>query len=480
MSQTVQPATDALEKSATVAPAEQPLSSAQAGTTNSQIGSSSDINADTTRIELEEPSRKRKRVEFAETRHQGGPISHLSEASQLQPEFTGHEAPGRVISANHEVGENNNATETEQEQQHPANHQPSSPTAAIPLESVSSPAHPPTKDLGVGTSKSRKPATKRVSRTTNAVPTSAAEAATQHLSTHEGTGDEEATTGAAPEDVVGANLTASSNDSLQQIVPVANMTTNVVHESAAAAHHDNGNSETGEGPKKKGRTRKASAENRTTSKAPRKRKKKVDVETGGNEDAAATEQPVKKRRRKREVTPEDAEDIEIDPETLTMFELARASKRSSKGGRTSKLERAMESINWEEVAQKRKEKEAEDRAAGLKNAERGVNEKLNQAGDDAQRGPRLKLVNGQMVIDNSSLYVNRHGEAPEGEGLDELEEDDLTARINSHSWIFDNKKDPEERYRSTHKSDPWSLEDTDKFYDALSMWGTDFQIMAAM
>lgn len=273
-------------------------------------------------------------------------------------------------------------------------------------------------------------------------------------------------------------MSQESSGFQEQAAPAANIAD---PEEAVSTAVPGENVDTPAAPQKKGRSRKTTTEKTSATKKPRKPRANLVVPENGDESAASTQQSErpKKRRRKKEPSPE-GKDIEIDPETLTMFELARASKRGSQGGKTSKLERAMENIDWDDVAKKRKEKEVEERAAGIKDSEKGANERLDRAGDESQRGPQLKLVNGQMVLDNSSLFVNRHGEAPEGDDMDELEEDDLTTRINSQSWMYDNKKDPVERFRSSHKSDPWGEADTDKFYDALSMWGTDFQIMAAM
>jgi len=283
------------------------------------------------------------------------------------------------------------------------------------------------------------------------------------------------------EEQTDSTTTAAGTQSEEQAAPVANMSSIGVATNSDSSIVDRLDINLEIGPNKMGRVRKTAMRKSAAPKKARKpRKKPVSDEATEEGDTETLQAKKPKRRgRKREVTPEGAEDIQIDPETMTMFELARASKRGDKGGKTSKLEQAMGNIDWEDVTNKRREKEAEDRAAGIANSRRGVNEKLDQA-DDTQRGPQLKLVNGQMVLDNSSLYVNRHAEAPQDEGMDELEEDDLTTRITSQSWLYDNKKDPQERFRSTHKSDPWSEAETDKFYDALSMWGTDFQIMAAM
>ncbi|KAG5440694.1 hypothetical protein PCK2_000282 [Pneumocystis canis] len=49
-----------------------------------------------------------------------------------------------------------------------------------------------------------------------------------------------------------------------------------------------------------------------------------------------------------------------------------------------------------------------------------------------------------------------------------IEENDLSRKVNSASW------------GKREKSDRWSKEDTLKFYNALSQWGTDFGVICKM
>lgn len=199
---------------------------------------------------------------------------------------------------------------------------------------------------------------------------------------------------------------------------------------------------------------------------------------------ADTAEPVKKRGRQREPTPEDAEDMEIDPASTTLFELTKDKHR----GKKSQLEKAMQGIDWKEVARKRKEADLAIASgeASTTAASGDVAARLDAAAASeasTQRGPQLKIVNGQMVIDNASLVVNggrmAGADMLEG-GYEELEESDLTRRINSQSWLYDNKREPTERCRTANKSDPWTEDETAHFYDALRMFGTDFFIISQM
>jgi len=192
--------------------------------------------------------------------------------------------------------------------------------------------------------------------------------------------------------------------------------------------------------------------------------------------------------RRRAETPSDAEDQEIDPVAVSMFELT----HDLQIGKVSHREKEMRKINWVEVAQRRKQAEEEALAraiAGDANGGGDDDEERQRLADDDERrrenagvsrGPQLRLVNGQMILDTESLVVTNRGNTNNREGGVAEEESDLTKKINSQSWLYDNRREPTERFASTFKSDPWTEEQTDAFYDALRMFGTDFFIISKM
>lgn len=206
------------------------------------------------------------------------------------------------------------------------------------------------------------------------------------------------------------------------------------------------------------------------------------------EDEPTTKTSKRKGRRRRAETPEDAEDQEINPTEVSMFELT----RDVQVGKVSNREREFRKINWVEVAQRRKQAEEEARARAIAgqtgNGEDDDEERRRVAEEEerrrevvgATRGPQLRLVNGQMILDTESLVVTNRATADDRGGGAAEEESDLTKRINSHSWLYDNRREPTERFASTFKSDPWTDEQTDAFYDALRMFGTDFYIISKM
>ena len=163
-----------------------------------------------------------------------------------------------------------------------------------------------------------------------------------------------------------------------------------------------------------------------------------------------------------------------------MFELCADTRQ----GKKSQRETQFENIDWTEVTRLRKQ--ADERARAGQGQEENRDEADRQREAEAReregvvRGPQLKIVNGQMVIDTDSLVIARAPAGPGAEGTDVIEESDLTHNINSQTWLYDNRRDPDERFKWAAKSDPWTDEQTEQFYDALRMFGTDFFIISKM
>ncbi|KAI5272928.1 hypothetical protein E4T47_03871 [Aureobasidium subglaciale] len=218
---------------------------------------------------------------------------------------------------------------------------------------------------------------------------------------------------------------------------------------------------------------------------PRQKKKQAqqiegqDGELGGQDDPA-----------------EDPENHEIDVTETTMFELTK-----DRGlGKASERETKMAAIDWDEVYRKRVA-EAEAIRAGVdpatlnnntrpvENAEGGEgaegepSEETPRAPPAVVTGPRLRIdAEGNLVVDEESLRIDRQAQAERNaENLIVTENDDLTKRVNQMSWINERRRDPTDRVPFFKmKSDPWSDEETDRFYEALRMFGTDFFIISKM
>lgn len=185
----------------------------------------------------------------------------------------------------------------------------------------------------------------------------------------------------------------------------------------------------------------------------------------------------RKGRQPRAPTPSDAEDEVIDEDDVFMGDLAR---RDVRRGRLSQRERKMRTINWDEVRQRQKEKEAEQMNS------RALQEKMlqeEQEREDAartvQEQVRYEIVDGQTRIVQGSGQVDheRLAEARFTETV--VEEDDFTNRINARSFMRNNKRYPEE-FLLPGQGKRWDVRSTADFYDALRMFGTDFGMMTSL
>jgi hypothetical protein len=132
-------------------------------------------------------------------------------------------------------------------------------------------------------------------------------------------------------------------------------------------------------------------------------------------------------------------------------------KSKFRDGQLSKLEITRRQL----IAEKRKGRLKEEIKPPEPEAVAEVEEEIH-----APRGPQIRLVNGEMVIDETSLMV-----APEKEKL-ELQriEEGATRYVSSASF----------RVRQKTGRVKWTQELTDQFYDGLSYFGTDFGLVALL
>ncbi len=184
------------------------------------------------------------------------------------------------------------------------------------------------------------------------------------------------------------------------------------------------------------------------------------------------------RRRKRACTPEGAETIQISPSEVRMMDLC----RDGGTGRKSEREKELEEIERAEFIRKKQrqlketmgEVEPESQATPLESIEirqERLARQREQEENVAHNVPNTIIVNGQIQIDESSLEIDRHAAAAierDAEQLDAVEETDMTRKINSATWL---KRD---------KSGGWNEMLTERFYDGLRMFGTDFEMISKM
>ena len=176
----------------------------------------------------------------------------------------------------------------------------------------------------------------------------------------------------------------------------------------------------------------------------------------------------KKARRRRELTPEDAEGVEILPNVIKMSELC----KDLKTGRKSKRELELRRLEMEEQERKLQQQESGTPAEppskpDSAKASREAEDRLEENSDPS--GPVMRIVNGEIVLDATSLQVDRHADALRDAGeMTTVEENSLTRKINQST------------YGKRSKTEAWDEEMTDMFYMGLRIFGTDFQCISKM
>ncbi|KAJ5173838.1 uncharacterized protein N7500_001769 [Penicillium coprophilum] len=192
---------------------------------------------------------------------------------------------------------------------------------------------------------------------------------------------------------------------------------------------------------------------------PKKRK----YSKAGTSDPEGSEKP-KRTRKKREPTPEGAETVEILPNVVKMSELC----KDLRTGKKSKRETELRKIDKAE--EERKKQGGTPRPGTPVKQIEAEQEKAEQPVDwKPQSGPLMRIVNGEIVLDNTSLQVDRHADAARAAGdLEDVVESSFTRKINQAS------------YGKRTKTETWDEEMTDLFYRGLRMFGTDFMVISKM
>ena len=95
----------------------------------------------------------------------------------------------------------------------------------------------------------------------------------------------------------------------------------------------------------------------------------------------------------------------------------------------------------------------------------------NQDPGSSHLQPTTRIVNGEIVLDESSLRIDRHANAVAaqlGDVTEAVEESEMTRHVTAGSWL------------RREKSGSWNGELTDQFYEGLRMFGTDFGMISKM
>lgn len=209
-----------------------------------------------------------------------------------------------------------------------------------------------------------------------------------------------------------------------------------------------------------------------TTAPPKMMKRKQAVEDAAAEvvtDAVREKKP--RTSRKRASTPENSELIEIVSAVVTMSDLC----RDLRTGKTSKREMELRTMDWAEIARKKKEREERKKRGSRSQSVNGDSTNTPKPAEIKVRpsaevaGPKMRIVNGEIVLDTSSLQIDRHADADRNaDDMEEVEENPLTRRINAAS------------FGKRTKLETWDEATTDLFYKGLRMFGTDFMMISKM
>ncbi|KAF5255526.1 hypothetical protein FOXYS1_14059 [Fusarium oxysporum] len=214
----------------------------------------------------------------------------------------------------------------------------------------------------------------------------------------------------------------------------------------------------------------------------KKRQRKTD------EQSAAPRQPRKRRttqsgtstpknRRARSLTPEDSESQLVDLQKLKMADLTKDLHIGKKFSRHDELRererRARMKIKLGVDGERDSSATPEDGGQGGKIGSPAASSPApSVSAPVAPSGPQFRIVDGQIVIDQSSLAVDRHARAAAAAGdMETVEENDFTRLITSNSFMNTSKlKGP----------NIWTDAETELFYRGLRMLGTDFEMISKM
>lgn len=199
------------------------------------------------------------------------------------------------------------------------------------------------------------------------------------------------------------------------------------------------------------------------------RRKRGSVAVATNGDAAKGKAP----RRARSVTPEDSEAQVVDLQKLKMSDLTKDLHIGKKFSRHDELR------DRERQARIRAKLERGESIDGLSRSSTPLADQKKPGGAAASSsstagpsGPQFRIVDGQIVVDQSSLVMDRHARAAAAQtDMETIEENDFTRLITSSSFMNTSKlKGP----------NIWTDLETEMFYKGLRMLGTDFEMIAHM
>ncbi|KAF3065298.1 Transcription factor TFIIIB component B'' [Daldinia childiae] len=228
--------------------------------------------------------------------------------------------------------------------------------------------------------------------------------------------------------------------------------------------------------------------------APKKKRPRKNPPAEGN-GATTTEgaegaPPVKRtyRRRRRSSTPEDPESQVVNHSMMKMADLTKDLGIGKKFKHAEAIEerarQAREKFRQKRLAKQRQlmgipldgeeASRASTPAEGEENGRESAIARARNLGASVDAGAQsvgYEVVDGQIIINQESLVVDRHAAHRDMSSLETVEEDEFSHLTTSASFRRESR-----RTGANH----WTDEDTERFYRLLSMFGTDFETIASM
>ncbi|PBP28739.1 hypothetical protein BUE80_DR000395 [Diplocarpon rosae] len=193
--------------------------------------------------------------------------------------------------------------------------------------------------------------------------------------------------------------------------------------------------------------------------------------------------PAAKGRRQRAETPEGASDEEIDQSTLTMTDLCKDLRIGKKFSMHDVIKQRIIDKRLENTKLKMKRNNPElidqiDALARPTEAEAAApapSAAADEVAEDREppvvlgSGPQMRIVNGNLVVDESSLQIDRQARARLVQAdMEEVTENDFTTVITSGT------------YMKRERALLWDQAATSRFYEGLAQFGTDFEMIAKL
>ncbi|KAK3934929.1 hypothetical protein QBC46DRAFT_398660 [Diplogelasinospora grovesii] len=229
-----------------------------------------------------------------------------------------------------------------------------------------------------------------------------------------------------------------------------------------------------------------------TARTTRSRKRKsTEIEDNTEGLDGNVQQPKKRPSRvpRRSVTPENAEEVKIDINQVKMADLAKDLHIGKKFSLHDELmERERQKRKKYHDRKKREKSGVPEEGDPTSPSSTPIPEQQTQTSSTnptskstpeaepeqrtgaATAGEQYQIIDGQIVIDSRSLQVDRHARALEEAGDMEVEEEnEFTHYVTSATYL-----------RRNLKPQQWTADETEKFYSALAMFGTDFETITRL